>query len=95
MSRDLDAHFADNRHLGKKYLIHHSAGSGKTLSICWLADRFHSLFRPGTNEKVIHLIFILTDRKSLDKNIKKDMEKLAHLKGVVGIAKKSADLKNL
>jgi len=53
LSLDLENYFADNRHLGRKYLIHHSAGSGKTLSICWLADRFHSLFRPGTNEKII------------------------------------------
>ncbi len=94
LSRDLEAQFSDNGQLGRKYLIHHSAGSGKTLSICWLADRFHSLFRPGTNEKIVQLIFILTDRKSLDKNIKEDMEKLAHLKDVVGIAKKAEDLKN-
>ncbi len=93
LSLDLETYFADNRHLGRKYLIHHSAGSGKTLSICWLADRLHSLFRPGTNEKIVQLIFILTDRKSLDKNIKADMEKLVHLKDVVGIAKKSEDLK--
>lgn len=90
---DLEAHFLEQRELGRKYLVHHSAGSGKTLSICWLADRLHSLFRPGTNEKIVQLIFILTDRKALDKNIKEDMEKLVHLKDVVGIAKKAEDLR--
>ena len=92
LSQDLETLFSDSRSLGRKYLIHHSAGSGKTLSICWLADRLHSLYRAGTNEKIIQIIFILTDRKSLDKNIKEDMEKLAHLKGVVRFAKKARDL---
>ena len=75
-----------------KYLINHSAGSGKTLSICWLADRLHSLFKPGTNEKLVDMVFILTDRKSLDKNIKDELENFTHLKDVVGIAKKAEDL---
>ena len=38
------------------------------------------------------LTFILTDRKSLDTNIREDIEKFAHLKDVVGIAKKAEDL---
>jgi type I restriction enzyme R subunit len=43
--------FRDCGDIGRKYLIHHSAGSGKTLSICWLADRLHSLFKPGTQRE--------------------------------------------
>ena len=42
-------HFASTGEIGRKYLINHSAGSGKTLTICWLADRLHSLYKPGTN----------------------------------------------
>jgi len=42
--------FTATSEIGRKYLINHSAGSGKTLSICWLADRLHSLYRPDTNE---------------------------------------------
>src|SRR5439155_9283904 len=34
--------FTATSEIGRKYLINHSAGSGKTLSICWLADRLHS-----------------------------------------------------
>ena len=86
------AHFAATGDIGRKYLIDHSAGSGKTLSICWLADRLHSLFKPGTNEKLVDIVFILTDRKSLDTNIREDIEKFTHLKDVVGLARKADDL---
>ena len=89
---EITAHFATAGDIGKKYLADHSAGSGKTLSICWLADRLHSLYRPGTNEKLVDITFILTDRKSLDTNIREDIDKFTHLKDVVGIAKKADDL---
>ncbi|TKS57979.1 MAG: hypothetical protein EWM72_03335 [Nitrospira sp.] len=92
IAEDITAHFAAKGDIGKKYLADHSAGSGKTLSICWLADRLHSLYKPGTSEKLVDITFILTDRKSLDTNIREDIEKFAHLKDVVGIAKKADDL---
>lgn len=85
-------HFAATGNIGRKFLINHSAGSGKTLSICWLADRLHSLYQPGTNEKLVEMVVILTDRKSLDKNIRDDIENFSHLKDVVGLAKSSGDL---
>ncbi len=88
----IQTHFTESGDIGRKFLINHSAGSGKTLSICWLADRLHSLYKPGTGEKLVDLIFILTDRKSLDKNIKDDIENFTHLKEVIGLAKRSADL---
>ena len=87
-------HFAATGELGKKHLIDHSAGSGKTLSICWLADRLHSLYKPDTNEKVLDMIFILTDRRDLDKNVRDEIENFIHLKDVVAIAKKSSDLEH-
>ena len=89
---DISAHFAASGDIGRKYLINHSAGSGKTLTICWLADRLHSLFKPGTSEKLVDLVFIVTDRKSLDTNIKDEIENFAHLKDVVGLARKADDL---
>jgi len=92
VAEDITAHFATAGDVGKKYLADHSAGSGKTLSICWLADRLHSLFKPGTNDKLVDITFILTDRKSLDTNIREDIDKFTHLKDVVGIAKKADDL---
>jgi type I restriction enzyme, R subunit len=92
VAEDITAHFASKGDIGKKYLADHSAGSGKTLSICWLADRLHSLFKPGTNEKLVDITFILTDRKSLDTNIREDIANFTHLKDVVGIAAKADDL---
>jgi type I restriction enzyme, R subunit len=92
VAEDITAHFAAKGDIGKKYLADHSAGSGKTLSICWLANRLHSLFKPGTNEKLVDITFILTDRKSLDTNIREDIANFTHLKDVVGIARKAEDL---
>ncbi|MBU4304402.1 MAG: DEAD/DEAH box helicase family protein [Candidatus Omnitrophica bacterium] len=93
LSGDILAHFDRVNDVGKKYLIDHSAGSGKTLSICWLADRLHSLYHPATDKKMLNMIFVLTDRKSLNKNIKDEFEKFSHLRSVVGITEDSADLK--
>lgn len=92
VAEDASEHFSKTGEIGRKYLVHHSAGSGKTLSICWLADRLHSLFKPDTNEKLVDFVFIVTDRKSLDTNIREDMEKFTHLKDIVGLARKAEDL---
>jgi type I restriction enzyme R subunit len=89
---NISAQFAAKADIGRKYLVNHSAGSGKTLTMCWLADRLHSLFKPGTSEKLVDLVFILTDRKSLDTNIKDEIENFTHLKDVVGLARKAEDL---
>lgn len=86
------SHFSETGDIGRKYLIQHSAGSGKTLSICWLADRLHSLYKQDSNEKLFNLIFILTDRKTLDKNIRDEFENFTHLKDIVGLARKAEDL---
>jgi len=92
VARETVAHFTLHGDVGQKFLVDHSAGSGKTLTMCWLADRLHSLYKPGTPVKVLNMVFLLTDRKSLDKNIREDMEKFAHLKDVVRYAKRSGDL---
>jgi len=92
IAEDSLAYFSENGEIGRKYLVNHSAGSGKTLTICWLADRLHSLYKPGTSEKLTDVIFVLTDRRTLDKNIKDEIENFTHLKDVVGLAKKADDL---
>ena len=92
VAADALEHFATSGEVGRKYLINHSAGSGKTLTICWLADRLHSLFKPGTSEKLVDMVFILTDRRSLDKNIRDEIENFTHLEDIVGIARKADDL---
>jgi len=84
--------FEETGAVGGKYLVNNSAGSGKTLTICWLADCLHSLHQADTNTKLFDMVFILTDRKSLDKNIRDEIENFADLKDVVGIAKRANDL---
>jgi type I restriction enzyme, R subunit len=92
VASDALAHFTATGEIGRKYLVNHSAGSGKTLSICWLADRLHSLYRADNSAKLVDVIFILTDRKSLDTNIREDVENFTHLRNVVGLARKAEDL---
>ncbi|KIU53303.1 restriction endonuclease subunit S [Pseudomonas putida] len=92
IAQEAQSHFAEHGEVGSKFLVNHSAGSGKTLTMCWLADRLHSLYKPGTSEKMVNMVFLLTDRKSLDKNIREDIEKFSHLKDVVRYAKRSGDL---
>lgn len=92
LATDISEHFEKNNQLGKKYLINHSAGSGKTLTISWLTDRLDSLYST-TNRKVFDMVVVLTDRKSLDKNIKDELERFVHLKTKIGFAKNSKKLK--
>ena len=86
------AQFTTTGTIGGKYLIDHSAGSGKTLSICWLADRIHGLYDTAIGKKLTDLVFVLTDRRSLDKNIRDEIENFIHLKDVAGIARRSREL---
>ncbi|MEW6999119.1 DEAD/DEAH box helicase family protein [Colwelliaceae bacterium BS250] len=77
--------------LGKKYLINHSAGSGKTLTIAWMADRLDSLYT-ADDKKIFDNIIILTDRKALDKNVKDDLELFSHLGTKINFTNRSKDL---
>ena len=91
LANDVKEHINMQQQLGLKYLINHSAGSGKTLTIAWMADQLDSLY-DDNNQKVFDNIVILTDRKSLDKNIQDDLNNFVHLKNKVNIAKRSTDL---
>jgi type I restriction enzyme R subunit len=93
LAEDVKIHVEDTRALGKKYLINHSAGAGKTLTIAWMADLLDSLYT-SDNKKVFDNIIILTDRKSLDKNVKEDLEKFNHLRDKLNFSDKSRDLAN-
>jgi type I restriction enzyme R subunit len=53
LSQDITDHYAATGDIGKKYLADHSAGSGKTLSICWLWPPASSLTRPSTTSTAI------------------------------------------
>lgn len=93
LAENVRAHRNVTGTLGKKYLINHSAGSGKTLTMAWMADLLDSLYT-DQNEKVFDNIIILTDRRSLDKNVKDDLEMFTHLGSKINLTDRSGDLAN-
>lgn len=67
---------------GHNYLIQHSAGSGKSNSIGWLAHRLASLHDTGDN-KVFDSIIVITDRLVLDQQLQDTIYQFEHKQGVV------------
>lgn len=67
---------------GKSYLIQHSAGSGKSNSIAWLAHHLQSLHDAGDNP-VFDTVVILTDRRNLDAQLSETIDSVEHKRGVV------------
>lgn len=67
---------------GQKYLIQHSAGSGKTNSISWLSHRLANLHNEN-DENIFDSVIVITDRRVLDKQLQDAIYQLEHKKGVV------------
>lgn len=76
---------------GKRYLIQHSAGSGKSNSIAWLAHQLIGVQKDGKN--VFDSIIIITDRRILDQQIEATIRQFAQVGETVGHAKQSGDLR--
>ena len=76
---------------GKRYLIQHSAGSGKSYSIAWLAHQLIPLERGG--KPVFDSIIVVTDRRILDKQIRDTIRQYAQVGSTVGHAQQSGDLR--
>ena len=68
--------------VGHSYLIQHSAGSGKSNTIGWVAHRMASLHNES-GEKVFDSIVVITDRKVLDKQLQETIYQFEHKEGVV------------
>lgn len=68
--------------IGKTYLIQHSAGSGKSNTIAWMAHRLASLHDRSGN-KLFTSIIVITDRKVLDKQLQDTIYQFEHKQGVV------------
>jgi type I restriction enzyme R subunit len=68
---------------GHKYLIQHSAGSGKSNSIAWVAHQLSSLYNAAGN-KQFHSVIIVTDRTLLDDQLQDTIYQFEHVDGVVG-----------
>lgn len=76
---------------GRRYLVQHSAGSGKSNSIAWLAHRLVDLKKNG--QVVFDSIVVVTDRKVLDRQIRDTIKQFAQVGSVVGHAERSGDLR--
>jgi len=68
--------------IGTNYLVQHSAGSGKSNSIAWLAHRLASLY-DEKDEKVFDSIIVVTDRVVLDQQLQNTIYQFEHKQGVV------------
>lgn len=79
------------RGTGQRYLIQHSAGSGKSNSIAWLAHQLVALRKDGKD--VFDSIIVITDRRILDDQIKNTIKGFIQVGSTVGHAEHSGDLR--
>lgn len=80
---------------GKRYLIQHSAGSGKSNSIAWLAHQLIGLKRVGDDAggEIFDSVIVVTDRRILDSQIQATIKQFMQVGATVGHAQRSGDLR--
>jgi type I restriction enzyme R subunit len=83
---DVQAHGA-----GRRYLIQHSAGSGKSNSIAWLSHQLIGVQRDGKD--VFDSVIVVTDRRILDDQIQATIKQFMQVGATVGHATRSGDLR--
>lgn len=87
-----------NDGVGNKYLVQHSAGSGKSNTIAWLAHRLSDFYRhPDDENAMYNSVIVVTDRRVLDKQIQDNIRQFEQMPGTVEYIdknKSSQDLKN-
>ncbi len=76
---------------GRRYLIQHSAGSGKSNSIAWLS---HQLIGLAVDEgRIFDSVIVVTDRTVLDRQIRDTIKQFAQVAATIGHAKDAGDLR--
>ena len=78
--------------VGKRYLIQHSAGSGKSNSIAWLAHQLTGL-EDAQGNLLVDSVIVVTDRVVLDKQIRDTIRQFAQTRNIVAWAEHSGDLR--
>jgi len=68
---------------GQKYLIQHSAGSGKSNSIAWLSHQLIGLHDKSGINNIFDTVIVVTDRRVLDAQIRNNIKRFQQVKGVV------------
>src|SRR5260370_36913286 len=76
---------------GKRYLIEHSAGSGKSNSIAWLSHQLIGLEKIG--KRIFDSIIVVTDRVILDEQIRGTIKQFAQVGSTIGHAERAGDLR--
>jgi len=88
--------------LGKTYLIEHSAGSGKSNSITWLAFQLIEVYPQdeslpgshGASSPLFDSVVVVTDRRVLDKQLRDTIKEFSQVKNIVAPAYNSQELKS-
>ncbi len=83
----------ETKGVGQRYLIQHSAGSGKSNSIAWLALQLVGLKAAGSTAALLDSVVVVTDRRNLDKQIRNTIRGFAQVGSMVGHAERSGDLR--
>ena len=92
---------ASTKGVGQRYLIQHSAGSGKSNSITWAAYQLIECYPEsdtvsgsrGISNPLFDSVIVVTDRRLLDKQIRENIKEFSEVKNIVAPAYSSADLK--
>lgn len=80
--------------VGQKYLIQHSAGSGKSNSITWAAFQLIEIYhRENPDKPLFDSVIVVTDRRLLDKQIRDNITQFSEVKNIVAPATTSKELK--
>lgn len=77
----------------QRYLIQHSAGSGKSNSITWLAFQLIELYDTSGRENVFDSVIVVTDRRILDQQLRNNIRQFSEVKNLVAAAQKASDLR--
>ena len=99
--RKLLAHAGKNG-VGHTYLIQHSAGSGKSNSITWVAYQLIETYpeketvpgSKGIQNPLFDSVIVVTDRRLLDKQLRDNIKEFSEVKNIVAPAFSSRELKN-
>ncbi|MDJ0902077.1 MAG: DEAD/DEAH box helicase family protein [Xenococcus sp. MO_188.B8] len=83
-------HHAKANGAGHSYLIQHSAGSGKSNSIAWLAYRLSGLHN-DLDKRIFNSVIVITDRLVLDNQLQDTIYQFEHKAGVVNKIDKDSD----
>ncbi|HIV09467.1 MAG TPA: type I restriction endonuclease subunit R [Candidatus Spyradenecus faecavium] len=78
--------------VGRRYLIQHSAGSGKSNSIAWLAHQLIEL-QGADGRPLLNSVFVVTDRRNLDRQLRGTIRQFLQEQSTLGWAEHSGDLR--